>query len=156
MGYLQKYTILESVGDYNDYLELIGSCLGVVRPGAVYFDCGCGSGLFGAWCLRDLLTNQAHRLSADQPAPVYFALDLTAKGLSDAARKHFEAGAQAGGQMPDMSLLYYRYDLDDLDPGQGAGLRLPFQDASIDRICCSLLISYLSIRRPFWQSSREY
>ncbi len=142
-AYLHKYNILEAVGDYQDYLRLIGNCLGPVEPGLVYFDCGCGNGLFGAWCVRDMLSR-----SQELPAipPVYFGLDLTAKGLADASGKHADAGASLGGLASKMNLMYLRFDLDDLDGGSPAAVRLPFEDQSVDRICCSLLISYL--KRP--------
>lgn len=141
--YLQKYNILEAVGDYQDYLKLIGDCLGPLEAGKIYFDCGCGNGMYGAWCLRDILLRSNNRLD---PPPLYFGLDLTAKGLADALRRHMEASGEDRKRGEAMlNLLYLRFDLDELDPGSG-GLRLPFEDSSVDRICCSLLISYL--KRP--------
>ncbi|WP_169305350.1 alpha/beta fold hydrolase [Coraliomargarita akajimensis] len=141
--YLEKYNVLESVGDFRDYLDLLGQCLGPIRAGQVYFDCGCGNGLFGAWCLAAGMAPQSNEAESRLPEPLYFGLDLTAKGLSDATRKHFEIGRSLSEQSRSMNMFYYRYDLDELDPKGGAGLRLPFEDSTIDRICCSLLISYL-------------
>ena len=140
--YLHKYTILESVGDYQGYLSLIGGCLGRAEPGMVYFDCGSGNGMYGAWCVRDILL----RGKVGDVPPVYFGLDLTQKGLSDASVKHAKAGATLREDGSLLDLMYFRFDLDDLDPDLSAGLRLPFADGSVDRICCSLLISYL--KRP--------
>ena len=141
--YLHKYNILEAVGDYQEYLRLIGDHLGPVEPGLVYFDCGCGNGLFGAWCVRDILSRCGD--FPDSP-PVYFGLDLTAKGLADASGKHADAGRALGGLSSKMDLMYLRFDLDELDLKGTAGTSLPFTDGSVDRICCSLLISYL--KRP--------
>ena len=141
--YLHKYTILESVGDYQEYLSLIGDCLGRVEPGMVYFDCGSGNGMYGAWCVRDILLRGK---VGDGVPPVYFGLDLTQKGLSDASVKHAKAGVTLREDGALLDLMYFRFDLDDLDPDLSAGLRLPFADGSVDRICCSLLISYL--KRP--------
>lgn len=141
--YLHKYNVLEAVGDYQEYLRLIGDNLGPVEPGLVYFDCGCGNGLFGAWCVRDILSRCEN--FPDAP-PVYFGLDLTAKGLADASGKHTHVGRSLGGLSSKMDLMYLRFDLDDLDVDGPQKVSLPFEDASVDRVCCSLLISYL--KRP--------
>ena len=142
-AYLKKYSILEAVGDYQEYLTLIGDCLGRLEPGMVYFDCGCGNGMFGAWCVRDIMLREAQ---LTDPPPVYFGLDLTSRGLSDALSKHMASGAAFDDVRGRLDLMYLRYDLDEIDPGSEQGLRLPFADDSLDRICCSLLISYL--KRP--------
>lgn len=136
-AYLDKYNILEAVGDYQEYMELIGRCLGPVDHRQVYFDCGCGNGLFGAWCLRDWLLKENR--DSDELPPVYFALDLTAKGLGDAITRH-NGAASADSYL---NRFYLRFDLDAIDAPKGGGKRLPLEDESVDRICCSLLISYL-------------
>ena len=139
--YLDKYKMLEAVGAYQDYLELIGSCLGETTPGLVYLDCGCGNGMFGAWCLRDLALQERDELAMPT---TYFGLDLTGKGLSEAYQRHSSIANEVNAHgREDLNMMYYRFDLDELDDGIGDGLRLPFEDASVDRICCSLLISYL-------------
>ncbi len=139
--YLDKYKMLESVGAYRDYLDLIGACLGSPQSGHVYFDCGCGNGMFGAWCLRDFIL----RGSRDLDVPIsYFGLDLTGRGLSQASRRHSLITAESGrGSLTGLNMMYYRFDLDELNPGEPGGLCLPFEDESVDCICCSLLISYL-------------
>lgn len=138
--YLDKYKMLQSVSAYREYLDLVGSCLGGAQPNQVYFDCGCGNGMFGAWCLRDLILRGGNQGNV----PVsYFGLDLTGKGLSEAAAHHSSIANQGdAASLSDLNMMYYRFDLDDLDP-EGGGVKLPFQDGSLDRICCSLLISYL-------------
>lgn len=140
--YLDKYNILEAVGDYQEYLELIGRCLGPIEPELIYFDCGCGNGMFGAWCVRDILSRQGGDL---QQSPAYFGLDLTAKGLRDAATKH-AAASQLVAKAPqanELNRMYLRFDLDDLGLTGSEITQLPLADESVDRICCSLLISYL-------------
>jgi len=141
-SYLHKYNILESVGDYQDYLKLIGDCLGPIDPGLIYFDCGCGNGMFGAWCLRDILQQSVQQ---EGVPPVYFGLDLTAKGLADAAGKHHLTRSASREKQRALDLMYLRFDLDRLSDAENR-VRLPLQDNSVDRICCSLLISYL--KRP--------
>ena len=139
--YLDKYKMLEAVGAYQEYLELIGSCLGKTEQGLVYLDCGCGNGMFGAWCLRDLALQDRDALALPT---TYFGLDLTGKGLSEAYQRHSSIAHEVDVRGRDgLNMMYYRFDLDELDNRNADGLRLPFEDASIDRICCSLLISYL-------------
>lgn len=138
-SYLDKYKMLESVGAYKDYLKLIGECLGSPTEGLVYLDCGCGNGMFGAWCLRDIIsqTPEIWKLRA-----TYFGLDLTGKGLSEAAKRHSSiANEKAAGEQRNLNMMYYRFDLDRIDEKQTK--LLPLADASVDGICCSLLISYL-------------
>jgi SAM-dependent methyltransferase/pimeloyl-ACP methyl ester carboxylesterase len=141
--YLQRYNILESVGDYQEYLSLVGDCLGQPQADQVYFDCGCGNGMFGAWCIRDVLLQEK---DWGLTPPVYFGLDLTNKGLTDASLKHFNCEEGVGDARAALDLMYLRYDLDEIDLETTEGTLLPFADNSIDRICCSLLISYL--KRP--------
>lgn len=141
--YLRRYNILESVGDYQEYLSLIGDCLEGLKGGMVYFDCGCGNGMFGAWCVRDILLQENEKSGLP---PVYFGLDLTQKGLSDASLKHFASEVEFGDERAELDLMYLQYDLDEIDPESPNGQLLPFADGSVDRICCSLLISYL--KRP--------
>ncbi|MBT64412.1 MAG: hypothetical protein CML13_14515 [Puniceicoccaceae bacterium] len=138
-SYLDKYKMLESVSAYKDYLKLIADCLGSPTEGAVYLDCGCGNGMFGAWCLRDLIAQSA--VNWKTPA-TYFGLDLTGKGLSEAARRHSTIANEGGGPaLRNLNRMYYRFDLDRIDASQEK--LLPLADQSADRICCSLLISYL-------------
>jgi len=141
-AYLRKYDVLENVGDYAEYMQLIGNLLGEIEPKKVYFDCGCGNGLYGAWCLRDWI----RRSPGLDPPPVYFGLDLTAKGLMDAARRHRGAQSLSGSEGSTPDFIYLRYDLDAIDLEEEPGVGLPFGDASVDRVCCSLLVSYL--KRP--------
>lgn len=139
MKYLDKYKMLQSVSAYKEYLDLLGDCLGKPKADQVYLDCGCGNGMFGAWCLRDLVQAEG----AVAPPISYFGLDLTGKGLSEATKHHSSVALEEGETgLSLINRMYLRFDLDELDPANG-GLSLPFQDASVDRICCSLLISYL-------------
>lgn len=144
--YLGKYEYFESVDVYQYYLSLVGDLLGRFRPGDVVLDAGCGNGLFGVWALRQVLDQQAGGLN---PPPIYVGIDLTHKGLIDALKKHAQIGQDHGFRAPDgrsrMDFAYLQMDLD-----QFGGVRAPeeglvdFAPGTFDKICCSLLISYLS------------
>ncbi|MBW8782184.1 MAG: methyltransferase domain-containing protein [Verrucomicrobia bacterium] len=147
--YLSKYEFFESVDVYQYYINLVGDLFGEFRSGELVLDAGCGNGLFGVWAIRHLLENTSLRL--DMPV-IYTGLDLTHDGLLDAMGKHSLAirrGAPSKGEAKNnVSSLYGRVDLDHLgrSTGDDGDPVLRFADNTFDKICCSLLISYL--KRP--------
>lgn len=141
--YLDKYRLMASVDDYQSYITLVGRLLGEIRPGDTVLDAGCGNGLFGMWVLRTLL-ERSH--IAGLP-PVYVGLDLTVEGLRDACdlqtRFLFD---RAGGPRAHeyVAMLYGQTDLDTWGmPTSEAPHLLLFADNCFDKICCSLVLSYL-------------
>ncbi len=144
--YLGKYEYFESVDVYQYYITLVGELLGRLQPGEVVLDAGCGNGLFGVWALRQVIDQQAARLD---PPPVYVGIDLTHRGLLDALKKHEQIrrdhAFRGPGGVSGMDFAYVQMDLD-----QFGGVRAPeeglvdFAPGTFDKICCSLLISYLS------------
>lgn len=147
-GYLEKYSVLEKSEDYRDYIRLLGR-LCAFRPGAAVLDAGCGNGMFGRWALREvMLQRQAAPASPPEPS-LYIGLDLTDRGLRDAMGHHVDALGRFPedlGRAGPPGFGYLRFDFNDLgDPAHGDA-RLPFEDATFDVVCCSLVLSYL--RRP--------
>lgn len=144
-SYLGKYDIMEKVGDYQGYLDLVGECLGKIGDGEIVFDVGCGNGLFGVWCLRDILARKQTTYECD---PVYFGLDLTHKGLTEALQKHLAARSAPNtsryGAGANLDMIYTPFDLEDVKLNEVPPRLLPFEDDTFDKICCSLLISYLT------------
>jgi len=153
-NYLRKYSILEKSVDYRAYLELIGRLCGPLRPGALVLDAGCGNGLFGLWLLREVW--QRHALvSGDKPL-IYVGLDLTQRGLADALENHLNWRKKLhqiakAREVPPPGLQYFLMDFDRLGEGAASPARLPFQDATFDVICCSLVLSYLKQPRGLLQ-----
>jgi SAM-dependent methyltransferase/alpha-beta hydrolase superfamily lysophospholipase len=144
--YLEKYRVMEKMDDYQNYLDLVGELLGRFGDGEVVLDAGCGNGLFGVWVVRELLQRQTKKF---QVPPLYFGMDLTDSGLSDATGKHSTtkmalANRNTTGMVGSVQLMYSRVDLDLF----GANEVLPediisIADNSFDKITCSLLLSYL-------------
>ena len=144
--YLEKYRLMKNVDDYQDYISLVGRLLGEIRPGQVLLDAGCGNGLFGLWVLRTLLDDAR----SAQPPPVYVGMDLTAEGLQDSLDLHVGYGL---GHERDrnlrrekyLALLYGQTDLDTwgMPASETPDLTL-FAEGCFDKICCSLVLSYLN------------
>jgi ubiquinone/menaquinone biosynthesis C-methylase UbiE len=146
--YLQKYQLLRDVDDFQAYLRLAGAELGSIGPGAVLLDAGCGNGLFGLWVLRELL---ARREPAAGLPPVYVGVDLTSEGLREAwtghARVLQEMGRRFGAAGAVAGTIYGQTDLDTwVLPMLEVPDALRFADHTFDKICCSLVLSYL--QRP--------
>jgi SAM-dependent methyltransferase/alpha-beta hydrolase superfamily lysophospholipase len=144
-NYLQRYELLEKADDYRSYLETIGRMFGPFAPGFRVLDAGCGNGLFGAW-----LWLRSARLATGGRLPgLYVGLELTDGGLTDSVRRHTalmhrQPGAGAGDPTArDLEYSYLQMDFDSIDPEDPAS-GLPFADHSFDRVCCSLVVSYLA------------
>lgn len=142
--YLSKYGYFENVDVYQYYIGLVGGLLGSLKAGDTLLDAGCGNGLFGAWVLRDLVKQKSRML---EPPPVYVGIDLTNQGLLDAFKRHDQIRREvnaAAGQNAPMDFAYVQMDLD-----QFGGVRaskegmVDFASNTFDKICCSLVISYL-------------
>lgn len=144
--YLTKYRVMEKTGDYQQYLDLVGSQLGEFRDGELLLDAGCGNGLFGVWLLRELIQRRKQGFNAP---PLYVGIDLTEPGLRDAITKHAAAERVLGESSNALDkiapgFLYAQADLDEFAlEGNAAEGVLRFQENCFDKIACSLLLSYL-------------
>lgn len=144
-AYLSKYSLLEKAEDYQAYLDTVGALLGLFHPGEIVLDAGCGNGLVGMWVLREVM----RRAIPDYESTpcTYVGLDLTDQGLMDAMRKHDDTRRRFGSLSDatgDMRFAYAPFDFDWLakEP-EDEPARLPFRDDTFDKICCSLVLSYL-------------
>ena len=144
--YLSKYKYFQSVDVYQNYINLVGELLGGFRAGELVLDAGCGNGMFGAWAIRHLLARGQVRF--DAPV-IYSGLDLTHDGIFDAAQKHESLvksiSQSANPSEAGINFIYGRMDFDHLGGPTDATNEpvIHFADNTFDKICCSLLISYL-------------
>lgn len=153
-NYLSKYGYFENVDVYQYYIDMVGKLLGPFRPADTVLDAGCGNGLFGAWVLRQLLVDKEAALL--DPPPVYVGIDLTSQGLLDAMKRHarirHDLTATLADRKTPANFAYVQMDLD-----QFGGVRateeglVGFASGTFDKICCSLLISYLNRPRDLVQ-----
>jgi len=138
--YLKRYELMEQVGDYQSYLNLVGDLFGPIQGGDVLLDAGCGNGLLGLWVIRDLISRG---LPFDGVPPLYLGIDLTTSGLGDAFDRHTGGLRQSGVGDAPLGLAYMQMDFDAYVERAGGSRIIDFDDGTFDKIACSLLISYL-------------
>lgn len=144
--YLAKYRLLQKVEDYQSYLSLVGRLFGPIGPGEIVLDAGCGNGMFGLWVVRSLLEQNPK----SDPPPLYVGLDLTLDGLRDAVETQAgyalsHARSQTSRATEYLGLLHGQTDLDTwgMPSSEVPGL-VVFANGTFDKICCSLVLSYLT------------
>jgi SAM-dependent methyltransferase len=138
--YLKRYELMEHVGDYQEYLNLVGDLFGPIQSGDVLLDAGCGNGLLGLWVIRDLMVRG---MPYDGVPPFYLGIDLTTSGLSDAFERHTGGIEGSGVAAAPLGLAYMQMDFDAYVERAGGSRIIDFDDGTFDKIACSLLISYL-------------
>jgi len=147
-GYLGKFGTIEQASVYGDYFEKIRMLLGTIRERDVILDAGCGNGFLGLALLRAI--DAAQLAKSDFPSCfTYFGIDLTPGGLRKAYVRQTELKIQMMRErfssISDATFAYQRLDFDRLSsaPDSDVSVRLPFADESVDKICSSLVVSYL-------------
>ncbi len=135
--YLGSYVMLTKVPDYRDYVSLIYRLLGISRRRHTILDAGCGVGYYGAWILSQIVTQ-------NRPIPTgnhYIGLDFVESALHQASSMHKDIfhsllkNAEKNGFSADV--LSFQYTHADLNKP------IPLADNLVDKICCSLVLSYV-------------
>jgi len=148
-GYLGKFGTIEQASVYIDYFEKIGALIGTIHERDVVVDAGCGNGFFGL-CLLHSMESALGTRSDCARRFVYYALDLTPGGLAQAYSRQNQVKskwiADTYERAAGVTFAYQRFDFDTIPEdsgGKGAGCKLPFADNSVDKVCSSLVVSYL-------------
>lgn len=141
--YLGKFGIIEEAHYYAEYFQSVASSLGAIQPHDVILDAGCGNGFYGISLLKSIQL-QARSGGIKHGPFHYCGIDLTADGLMRSYLRQSDARISeemaALGRSMDVGFSYRKIDFDVLDM---KGAKLPFEDGSIGKICCSLVLSYL-------------
>lgn len=142
--YLGKFGIIEDAHYYAEYFKDISTHLGAIKSGDTILDAGCGNGFFGISVLHSILKEKT--LGKELPHPVHYAaIELTTEGLKRSYERQIGEVSREmmSNALPSTALAYsYRkLDFDVSLPNKSA--RLPYADNSINKLCCSLVISYL-------------
>ena len=142
--YLGKFGIMEQAKYYIEYFAKMGSLLGAFRSGDVILDAGCGNGFYGVGVVRSLLQLSGGANSPDLPFH-YCGIDLTDTGLLRSYSRHIDEMAELQREgllsLTGIGFSYRKLNFDSVGGAGGGGL--PFTDASISKVCSSLVISYL-------------
>jgi len=142
--YLGKFGIMEQAKYYIEYFSKMGTLIGAFRPADVILDAGCGNGFYGVGVLRSL--SQHLPLMDSSACPFHYCgIDLTDTGLLRSYSRHVdeivELQRESLVQLKGVSFSYRKLNFDLV--GGAEGRPLPFSNGSINKVCSSLLISYL-------------
>jgi len=135
---------MEQAKYYIEYFSKMGTLIGAFRPADVILDAGCGNGFYGVGVLRSL--SQHLPLMDSSACPFHYCgIDLTDAGLLRSYSRHIdemlELQRESLIQLKGVSFSYRKMNFDLV--GGAEGRQLPFSNGSINKVCSSLLISYL-------------
>lgn len=143
--YLEKYAYIVNLQDYWNLLDFLDQLLGDWRKGEKILDAGCGIGNFGTFVLvRRLYRVMQDGTITSQKLPLaeYLGIDFVEQAVQQSAATHASVQKEFKGKLglasngPD--IVGYSYLLLDLNQP------LPFKQSFFDKICCNLVLSYLS------------
>ncbi len=143
--YLEKYAHIVNLQDYWNLLNFLNQLLGNWRRGEKLLDAGCGIGNFGTFVLvRHLYSLMQGRAFPFKRLPFahYVGVDFVDEAIQQAAKTHAEIQKELKGKtgfwLNSPNLVNYIYTILDLNRS------LPFRNQCFDKICCNLVLSYLS------------
>lgn len=141
--YLGKFGIIEDAHYYVEYFKKVSDALGTLSSRDTLLDAGCGNGFYGSNVLRQLLVDSGHKGIQQKPI-FYLGIDLTPDGLNRSYSRHSEELIQLHQdylhERGGISFAYTKLDFDAFVEGEKG---FPVSDGSIDKLCCSLVVSYL-------------
>ena len=143
--YLNKFLLINKSQDYRDFLKEILRVL-EVKQGEKMLDAGCGNGHLGAWLIEFFISQIfKEKIAWEKFLPIeYIGLDFVESRLKEGMLKHMNMLRRIYRELcirERYKIVIYRYILADLE------FPLPFPDATFDKICCNLVISYVRDQR---------
>ncbi|MEM1223230.1 MAG: methyltransferase domain-containing protein, partial [Verrucomicrobiota bacterium] len=144
-GYLGKFGIIEEAKYYVEYFTKMAELLGANQPNDLIVDAGCGNGFYGISFLRALFLEI--ELKREFPKPVHYCgIDLTPGGLVRSYSRHsselIELHRNHLAAVSGVGFSYRKINFDEVSEKE-----LPFVDNSVNKICNSLVLSYL--KKPY-------
>lgn len=136
-NYTLDFAMIKKVGDYREYLDLIINLLGEYKKGDFFLDAGCGVGYVGVWLAQYLNSKKIEDRMGSNYFLYYHGVDFISDNIKRSKRAH-QATKQLILQERYSNLIKFTYEELDLNN------RLPYASCTFDKICCSLVISYLN------------
>lgn len=134
VDYLAKFFIIIKSQDYQNLLSLVAQLLGGISLDDDILDAGCGNGHFGAW----LLCNMESEIQRHKAIFSYTGVDFAENALSDAKNIHKDILKKISPDNFDKYYSTFNYVMQNLEEG------LSLRDNCFNKICCNLVISYLT------------
>ena len=139
--YIVDFAMLKKVPDYKDFLDTILDSLMPLKSNQVFLDAGCGVGYMGIWFLSRWMEDfgKTNRSLRKWQEIKYVSLDFVESTLKEAEKNHKDV---LGQFCEDLKIkdppIQFSYNLADLNGP------LPYPSDSFDKICSSLVISYVN------------
>ena len=143
--YLSSFSMIYKVPDYREYLTLLFELSGGLKDGDFILDAGCGVGYFGGWLINEIIksNNSDQNQSKLYSRCRYYGVDFVRSALDIANSKHLDMkkrflekkGLNNGKPDNFFPCEYIEHDLN---------FDLPFKDRYFNKICCSLVLSYVA------------
>ncbi|MCL5238191.1 MAG: methyltransferase domain-containing protein [Nitrospirae bacterium] len=131
--YLTKYSFIDHIPDFRAYMEDVINIFGGIGKEDIVLDLGCGPGFFGTWIMEKNIDN----------FPTYIGVDIVDAVLQSAKKGHADILKKMGKHEYLNKLHYLSGDVDFSKRQHHNGTYICFKEGVADKICCSLLISYL-------------
>lgn len=142
--YMNQYGALIKSNDYLQFLKLITESLGDIHEGDIVLDTGCGNGHLGLYLIHSALQKyQSQNIELLPPSFIYIGVDFVEGPIKEALIKHFGANLKKIELNESQKFFYILQDLDSSNAEPSSGPLFMFSDNTFDKICCSLLLSYV-------------
>lgn len=160
--YMNQYGTLIKSNDYLQFLGLISDLLGEIHEGNIILDTGCGNGHFGLYLIHSMV--QRYQKQDTTPLPpqgipmsigvregknelvppsyIYIGVDFVEGPIKDALVKHFGAKVNKFDLNKFQKFFYILQDINTAKDDYFGPLSM-FSNDFFDKICCSLLLSYV-------------